>query len=207
MKKTGKWFLSLISRTAVILLVIVLLPFAKDLRRILVPDVQGEIRTQSKIIEQKLESSQRLEVTTIDEEGVLRSETSVIIFGTVGTTTIRYRYTASVGIDLSRVIMTADSDRIIFLLPCAEILNDGIEALEVSKNDLFSRAIDKSVETLLSEQRIKCREQYLTEAQHSVKIRKDAEKAFSETVCRWLEGFGERHYEFEIRFSDDQPAG
>lgn len=207
MKKTGKWFLHIISRAVVVLLVIVLLPFARDLQRLLIPDVTGEIRTQSRIIEQKLESSQRLEVTRIDEEGVLRAETSVIIFGTVGTTTIRYRYTASAGIDLGRVIMTEDSDRIIFILPGIEILNDGIEALEINKNNLFSKAIEKSVETLLSEQRAKCREQYLDEAQHSGKTREDAEKAFSETVCRWLEGFGERHYEFEIRFSDDQPAG
>lgn len=207
MKKTGKWFLSVLSRVFVILLVIALLPFAKDLRRLLLPDVTGEIRTQSRIIEQKLESSQRLEVTTIDEEGVLRAETSVIIFGTVGTTMIRYRYTASAGIDLSRVVMTADSDRIIFILPGIEILNDGIEALEINKNNLFSKAIEKSVETLLSEQRIKCREQYLNDARHSRKTREDAEKAFSETICRWLESFGERHYEFEILFSDDQTAG
>lgn len=207
MKKTGKWFLSVISRVLVILLVIVLLPFAKDFRRMMIPDVTGEIRTQSRIIEQKLESSQRLEVTTIDEEGVLKAETSVIIFGTVGSTTIRYRYTASAGIDLGRVVMTEDSDRIIFVLPAVEILNDGIEALEINKNNLFSKAIEKSVETLLSEQRYKCREQYLNEAQHSSKTREDAEKAFNETVCRWLESFGERHYEFEIRFSDEQPAG
>lgn len=207
MKKTGKWFLSVLSRVFVILLVIALLPFAKDLWRLLLPDVTGEIRTQSRIIEQKLESSQRLEVTTIDEEGVLRAETSVIIFGTVGTTTIRYRYTASAGIDLSRVVMTTDSDRIIFILPGIEILNDGIEALEINKNNLFSKAIEKSVETLMSEQRIKCREQYLNDARHSRKTREDAEKAFSETICRWLESFGERHYEFEILFSDDQTAG
>ena len=117
------------------------------------------------------------------------------------------RYTASAGIDLGRVIMTEDSDRIIFILPGIEILNDGIEALEINKHNLFSKAIEKSVETLLSEQRAKCRDQYLDEAHHSGKTREDAEKAFSETVCRWLEGFGERHYEFEIRFADDQPAG
>ena len=207
MKKTGKWFLSVISKAVVIFLVIVLLPFAKDFRRLLIPDVTGEIRTQSRIIEQKLESSQRLEVTTIDEEGVLKAETSVIIFGTVGTTTIRYRYTASAGIDLGKVVMTADSDRIIFILPPIGILNDGIEPLEINKNNLFSKAIEKSVETLLSEQRAKCREQYLKEAQHSEKTRKDAEKAFTETICQWLESFGERHYEFEILFSEDSAAG
>lgn len=200
MKKTGKWILSIIARVIVIILVILLLPYAKDLYHLIIPDATGEIRTQSKILEQKLESSQRLEVTTIDEEGVLQADTNVIIFGTVGTTTIKYRYTASVGIDLSKVIMTVDSDRIIFTLPDTEILNDSIEALEINKHNLFSKAIDKSTETLLAEQRIKCRELYIADEQHSQKTREDTSKAFTETICQWLESFGERHYEFEILY-------
>ena len=148
MKKTGKWIASVIAKALVIILVIVLLPFARTLFRHLLPDATGEIRVQSVILEQKLESSKRLEVTTIDEEGVLEAKTNVIIFGTVGSTTIRYRYTASIGIDLSKVVMTTDSDRIIFALPDPEILNDGIEALEINKNNLFSKAIEKSVENL-----------------------------------------------------------
>lgn len=206
MKKTGKWALSVISKALVVILVILFLPYAKDLWRLIRPDVMGEIRTQSRIIEQKLESSQRLEVTTVDEEGVLESETNVIIFGTVGTTTIRYRYTASIGIDLSKVIMIAESDRILFSLPDPEIINDGIEALEINRRNLFSKAIEKSVETLLSEQRLKCREQYLTDQAHSDRIRLDAEKAFTETVCQWLEGSGERHYEFVIRMQNEEAA-
>ena len=206
MKKTGKWALSVVSKALVVILVILLLPYAKDLWRLIRPDVMGEIRTQSRIIEQKLESSQRLEVTSVDEEGVLQSETNVIIFGTVGTTTIRYRYTASIGIDLSKVVMIAESDRILFTLPDPEIINDGIEALEINRRNLFSKAIEKSVETLLSEQRLKCREQYLTDQAHSDRIRLDAEKAFTETVCQWLEGSGERHYEFVIRMQNEEAA-
>ena len=198
MKKTGKWVLSVCSKVLVILLVVLLLPFAKDLRRLVIPDVTGEIRTQSRIIEQKLETSKRLEVTTVDELGVLEAETTVIIFGKVGSTTIKYRYTASIGIDLNKVIMTVDSDRIIFTLPQAEVLNDGIEAIEINKHNLFSKAIEKSVETLLSEQRIKCREQYMSDSGHIQKIREDTLKTFNDTICNWLDGSGERHYDFEI---------
>ena len=135
MKKTGKWILSLIARIAVIVLLFVIGRFVYF--QYILPDLTGEIRIQSRILEQKLESSQRLEITTIDEEGVLDAKTNVIILGTVGSTTIRYRYTASIGIDLSKVIMTVDTDRIIFTLPETEILNDGIEALEISKQDFF----------------------------------------------------------------------
>lgn len=200
MKKT----LSAVSKGLCAAFLIVIFFFGKDIGRILLPDVTGEIKTQSKIIEQKLESSQRLEVTTVDEEGLLQADTNVIIFGTVGSTTIRYRYTASIGIDLQNVVMTVDSDRIVFMLPETEILNDGIEALEINRNNFFSKRIDKSVETLLSEQREKCREQYLNDKQYSQKTKEDTVKAFSQTVCQWLESSGERHYEFEILYPDQQ---
>ena len=86
----------------------------------------------------------------------------MVLLGTVGSTTIRYRYTASVGIDLSKVVMSEENDSIVFMLPEPEILNDGIEALQINKNNLFSRAIDKSTETLLNEQKLKCREEYIS---------------------------------------------
>ena len=190
--------LSLITKALIVILVIVLLPFARTIIRRIMPDASGEIRVQSNVLEQKLESSKRLEVTTVDEEGILEAKTNVIILGTVGSTTIRYRYTASVGIDLSKVVMTTDSDRIIFELPDPEVLNDGIEALEINKNNFFSKAIEKSVETLLNEQKLKCREQYINEKQHSERAWEDIRKSFEETICQWLENYGERHYEFEF---------
>ena len=205
MKKTGKWLLSLLSKALIIILVILLLPLARTLIRRIMPDAAGEIRVQSMILEQKLESSKRLEVTTIDEEGILEAKTNVVILGTVGSTTIRYRYTASVGIDLSKVVMTTDSDRIIFELPDPEILNDGIEALEINKNNFFSKAIEKSAETLLNEQKLKCREQYITEKQHSERAWEDIRKSFEDTICQWLENFGERHYKFEF-VRQNEPA-
>ena len=203
MKKTGKWILATLSRSLAFLLAAFLLPFVKPLFGRLFPGVTGEIQIQSRIIEQKLESSSRLEVTNIEEEGLLEAKTNVIILGTVGTTVIKYRYTASIGIDLSRVIMTTDSERIGFILPEPEILNDGIEALQIDKHDLFSRAVDKSTETLLSEQKEKCRIQYLTDEKKSQRIWEDTVKAFEKTICEWLETYGERHYQFEfIRQSD-----
>ena len=198
MKKTGKWALSVITKTLVIILVILLLPFARQLLSFVLPDATGEIRLQSAVLQQKLESSKRLEVTTVDETGVLEAETNVIIFGTVGKTTIRYRYTASIGIDLRKVILTEDSDRIIFYLPAPEVLNDGIEPLEISRQDFFSKAIDKSIEDLMSEQRLKCREQYTDRELYSEQVWNHTVQAFQDTICNWLDSYGERHYLFEF---------
>lgn len=198
MKRAGKWFLSVVTKAVVIALVIMIVLFAADPLRDLIRNVRGEIEIQSSVLKQKMESSKRLEVTTIDEEGTLEATTSVIIFGTVGSTVIRYRYTASMGIDLSKVIMDTENDRIVFMMPEPEILNDGIEALEINKNNFFSRAIEKSVEEILNEQRIKCREQYLKENEYTERNWDDTVRAFRDTICSWLVQYGERHYEFEF---------
>ena len=198
MKKARRWTLSLITKVLTVILIIMLLPYAKQLFSFILPDTVGEIRVQSAVLHQKLDASKKIEVTSVDETGIMEADTNVIIFGTVGKTTIRYRYTASIGIDLSKVIMTEDSDRIIFLLPETEVLNDGIEALEINRQDLFSKAIDKSIETLLSDQRLQCREQYLNGEQHSEKNWENTVKAFQDTICQWLDPFGERHYLFEF---------
>lgn len=205
MKRAGKWILSLISKAIVIALVIMIVLFASDPLRDLIRNVKGEIDIQSSILKQKMESSKRLEVTTVDEEGTLEASTSVIIFGKVGSTVIRYRYTASLGIDLNKVIMDTDSDRIVFIMPDPEVLNDGIEALEINQHNFFSKAIEKSVEEILNEQRIKCREQYLKESEYTERNWEDTVKAFRETICSWLDQYGERHYQFDfIRENDNQ---
>ena len=198
MKKTGKWFASIVSKTLIVILVILLLPFAGQLFQLILPGITGEISTQSRILEQKLDSSQRLEVTTVEEDGILEAKTDVIILGTVGKTSIKYKYMASLGIDLNEVVMVSDSDRILFYLPDPVILNDGIEAIEVSRQDFFSHAIDKSTETLLDEQKQKCREHYLTDPKHVEKVWADTQKAFEKTLCKWLDPYGERHYKFEF---------
>jgi hypothetical protein len=203
MKKTGKWFASIAAKALIVILVILLLPYAGQLFQLILPGITGEINAQSRILEQKLESSQRLEVTKVEEDGILEAKTDVIILGTVGTTTIRYKYTASLGIDLNEVVLTPDSDRIIFYLPDPVILNDGIEATEVRKQNFFSHAIDKSTETLLDEQKQKCRELYLTDPENREKVWADTQKAFEETLCKWLDSYGERHYGFEFHRKEE----
>lgn len=204
MKRAGKWALGVMTRAIVIALVIMIVLFATEPLRDMLRNVKGEIRIQSAILKQKMESSKRLEVTKVDEEGTLEAKTSVVLLGTVGTTTIRYRYTASVGIDLSKVVMSEENDSIVFMMPEPEILNDGIEALQINKNNLFSKAIDKSTETLLNEQKLKCREEYISNSKYTDRSWNDTVKAFEETICNWLEQYGERHYQFA--FVRDFPA-
>ena len=206
MKHFGRKLTALLSKVLVILLVVLLFPYGQYAFRALFPDLTGEIRMQSTVLELKLHSSSRLEVTTVEEEGVFVSDTSVIILGTVGKTTIRYRYTASLGIDLKKVQLKAEQDRIILMIPEPEVLNDGIEALQIDRRNAFSFTIDPKMETLLSKQRQQCREKYLSEAAYSDRIWQDTVQALEKTFCDWLDDFGERHYPFEFRKLNEPAA-
>ena len=66
--------------------------------------------------------------------------------------------------------------------------------------------MEKSVETLLNEQKLKCREQYISEKQHSDRAWEDIRKSFETTICQWLEQYGERHYDFEFVKLNDSAA-
>ena len=204
MKSAVQKCLSFFARILAVLLIIMLLPYVRKTFRDLFPDLTGEIHTQSTVLEQKLQSSSRLEVMTVKEEGVTVAKTNVAVFGTVGQTTIHYCYTASIGIDLSKVRLVSEEDRIIFHLPEPEILNDGIEATRVDKRNFFSYAIDKSTESLLLEQKMKCRNEYLSNPEHREEAWKNTVKAFEKTICEWLDGY-ERHYRFEF-FRDQEPV-
>ena len=46
---------------------------------------------------------------------------------------------------------------------------------------------------------------YITEKQHSERAWEDIRKSFEDTICQWLENFGERHYEFEF-VRQNEPA-
>jgi len=199
MKKTGRWLMSVSARVVAVLLIVMLFPFVSRWARNLFFDIQGEIRTQSIVLTRKLEASQRLETVKVSEEGTLQADTSVILLGTVGTTVIDYRYEASLGIDLKKVELRTEEERIVFLLPELEVLTDSIEAQKVNKQNFWSRAIEKSTEQLLSEKRESCRRYYLEENEHSAETWADTVKALENTVCQWLEGTGDRHYAFDFQ--------
>jgi len=114
----------------------------------------------------------------------------------VGRTVITYRYRASLGVDLKKVELKRDGKQMTFLIPPLEVLADSIEPLEVTKNDFFSHAIDRSTESLLQEQLMKCREACLQEKEDSETAWENTQKAFRETIGEWLQAFGDASYTF-----------
>ena len=196
MKTAGKWVGKILAKVIVIVLVIVLLPYAFRLAERAFPELSGRVQVESAALMRTLKASSRLETTTVEEEGVLEANTSVVVLGTVGKTVITYLYKASLGIDLSRVQLKRNGKTITFLIPPLEVLNDSIEAKEVNKNDFFSYAIDKSPETLLAEQQLRCRETFLNEKETDGVTWEHTQKALLDSIGEWLKTYGDSSYTF-----------
>ncbi len=206
MKKTGQWLLSLLGKALILLLLIVLLPYAFRFSEKIFPDINGEIQTESMVLMRELQASSRLETATVDEEGVIDSKTSVILLGTVGRTTIYYRYKASIGIDLSKVQMKISGKKITFVIPQLEILQDSIEKTDVHQNNFLSHAIDKNIDSLLSEQLSASRKYYLSQNEHSASVWEDTKQAFEETIAKWISTAGNSSYEFEYQKAGEKES-
>ena len=166
--------------------------------RQLLPDVTGRTEREAVVLKQYLKDSKRLETLTVDEEGRIETSTNVVLLGTIGSKKIQYRYTASVGIDLTAVDVTAEGDTIIFTLPDPVILNDSIEPIKIEKNDFWSHAVDKKTESILEEEKTACRERYLTEDKYRQRIREATHRAFEETIITWMDINRENTLEYII---------
>lgn len=196
MKSVGRWFAKVLASAAVILLVVTLLPYALQMAEQMFPELSGAVQIESATLMRELKASRRLETERVSEDGVLTAETSVVLLGTVGKTTLSYRYEASLGIDLGQVELKRNGKVLTFLLPPLEVISDHIEATEVHKNDFLSHAIDREVEDLLEEQRQKCRAYYLQKNEHNEKAWADTKKALEETVGSWLNSYGRQGLTF-----------
>lgn len=206
MKRTGQWLLSLLGKALILLLLIVLLPYAFRFSERIFPDITGDIQTESMVLMRELRASSRLETATVDEEGVIDSKTSVILLGTVGKTTIHYRYRASIGIDLSKVQLKIKGKRITFIIPPLEILQDSIEKTDVHQSNFLSHAIDKDIDTLLDEQLSESRKYYLSQNEHSASVWEDTKQAFENTIAKWISTAGNSSYEFEYLKADEKES-
>ncbi len=190
MKRFWKWIAGVAGTAAVILLVVVLFPYAKDLAG----NISGKTQINSVALKQKLASSERLETVRIEEEGTISAGTSVIILGEIGRTTMEYFYKTILGLDLSKVDFHISGNQIIFTLPDLEILNDSIEKGRETRNNFISFRVDKDSEELLKEKQQELNYYFLTNPEKLAEEWEKTEKAFTESVGKWVQEAGGNGY-------------
>ena len=112
--------LRILSTALVITLVLVFLPRLTRLVGRLWPDPARTERV-SEILRHELSQSARLETLTVDDTGVLTATVQAALIGEVQRVTIEYDYHASVGVDLKKAALSAETGVLVLTLPDFEL--------------------------------------------------------------------------------------
>ena len=190
MKRVLRWAGKTLGTALVLTLVIVLLPYARDLLGRLLPDITGRTATVSALLSHHLSESARLETLTVEDEGVFTATQDALLLGTVQTVTVHYTYRASLGIDLTKVTVTPTGNAVTLTLPETELLSDSLTPTRVDRDDFWYPLTEKRRAAILAEEQTRCRDRVLAEALENNTGRAAAEKALRETVAGWMEGTG-----------------
>lgn len=202
MKGALKWLGGIVGSAVTLVLVIVLMPYAGSLADTLLPDVSGLYIRNAAILSQQLEESARLETLVVTGEGVMSASVDALFFGTVSTLNADYTYTGSYGIDLEKVQLSLQGNRIIFTLPLPEVLADNIEFGQVYRDGWLDGAVrldDKEVQELMTAEKEKWRQQYLT-GEHAPELQQACLSAFERTILAWMSQANSR-LTYEIRWA------
>ena len=191
MKKLGHWLARSIGTAIVLVLVIVMLPYASRLAQKLFPDLSNRAVKASVILSQQMQESARLETTLLQEEGILTSSADALLIGTVQQVSVHYAYQASIGIDLTKVEMHPSGSQLTLVLPPAEILTDSITPLTIERNDFWYPLTDDQLQKLLEDERELRRNACLAAYTASEEGWRSICRALDTTIALWLNGAGD----------------
>lgn len=186
MKRFMKWLGGIIGSAVSLTIVLALLPHMSRLMNELMPDEGAAAIKASAIISTRMEESARLETIRVENEGVFNYEVNALLLGKVGEISANYTYTGSFGIDLAKVNMQLSGRTITFTLPACELIADSLVPEEIHRDTAWYPYLDDNdVQKLLNDERIACREQYLT-GEHAQAVQESVVKAFDSTIAQWL---------------------
>lgn len=186
MKKLLHWLARTVAAALSLVLAVVLLPYASRWASSFLPDLSGAALNTSILLSHQMQESARLETTVVEDEGVLNATTSAMFLGTVQSVTIQYVYRASLGIDLRKVEMHLEGNRITLLVPEVEILSDSLTPVQVVKDDFWYPLTEERRQRLLQEELAGCRERCLAEYAASDDAWENTVSALSDTVSAWM---------------------
>lgn len=186
MKAFLRWIAKIVGSTLTIILVIILFPYVSRIAGKLLPDESASAIKTSMILASKLENSSRLETLTVSEDGVIHYDIRAAFIGSVGTVDAAYRYEASFGIDLSKVMMQVSGKKIVFILPQPELIQDTLTPSEVYHDDFWYKGFTfEDYEKLLEAERIGRRNVYLS-GENEALLWDSTVSAFEKTIAQWL---------------------
>ena len=199
MKGILKWLGRVLGTGLILVLVIVLTPYAAKLADRLLPDISGAAVKQAAILSQRMQDSARLETLVVSGEGAVSAGVDALFLGTVSSVNATYAYSGSYGIDLSKVQLQVQGSKIVFLLPAPELLSDDVAIVDIYRDGILDRAVrigDKELQALLDAECVKWRDQYLT-GENAPELRDASIRVLRSTIAQWMSQANSRlQYEF-----------
>ncbi len=186
MKKLGQWALRTVSAAVVIALLIVLLPRISALVAAWWPDPAKTRRVEA-VISSELAASERLETAALSQERVAVHTVDALLLGEVQRVTLRYRYDASIGLDLREAVCRAEGGVLTLSLPPLTILHDSLTPLETEVQDFSYALTEKRRQAIWEEERQKCRDAFLADGEAQAKARGDTERAIRGLLEKWMD--------------------
>ena len=187
MKRIGKWLAGVFASALSLVLAVVLLPYASKLAAKLMPDDSAAAIRASAVLSQKLEETAMLETMHVSEEGVMQYEIKAAFIGTVASIDAAYTYEASFGIDLKEVKLDLSGDTLTLVLPKPTLILDSLTPTNIQRDTaLYPYLDDNDVQQALENQRLECRERYLSGDQEEA-LWNATVASMESTVSKWLE--------------------
>ena len=203
-----RWPLRIVSTALILALTLAFLPHLTRWAARIWPDPARTTRV-SEILKHELRESAKLELVTVDDQGVLTASVQAALIGEVQRVTIEYDYHASIGIDLNQTEVVCGDGVLTLLLPPMEIISDSLTPTKVDRQDFWYPLTEKRRSKLLSEEREARAKAALTDAEGDEALKSGALQSLERMVNSWL-GADTWLTTVEIRFreeSTEEPGG
>ena len=180
-----RFLLRIVSTALIISLVLVFLPRLTRLVGRLWPDPARTERV-SELLSHELKDSARLETLTVDDQGVLTATVQAALIGEVQRVTMDYDYHASVGVDLTKVRLSAEDGILTLYLPPFEILSDSLTPTHVDRQDFWYPLTEKRRAQLIEEEKASRADAILAEVGSSDDVWNRTVGTLSGLIRSWL---------------------
>ena len=180
-----RFLLRIVSTALIISLVLVFLPRLTRLAGRLWPDPARTERV-SELLSHELKDSARLETLTVDDRGVLTATVQAALIGEVQRVTMDYDYHASVGVDLTKVRLSAEDGVLTLYLPPFEILSDSLTPTHVDRQDFWYPLTEKRRAQLIEEEKASRADAILAEVGSSDDVWNRTVGTLSGLIRSWM---------------------
>ena len=198
MKKMISGLLKFLGKAVTLVIVIALLPYVGRFLSTVIPDNSRNMVSSAQIISQKLEAAQFLTTMEVRTTGNLHITDSVIILGEVQNVDIAYEYTGGFGIDLSKVYVTLNGNKIVVELPSLQAVNGGMRILSETDSTFQLKSMTpQRRQKSLDDEQARLEEIYL----RTPELVQNTKDALEKEIGAILSLSG-KSAQIEIRFSD-----